>query len=476
METDKVNKKSWPQAAGVLLISAVLSGCANFGPDAAPDQMVGADQLKLAVAGQQNVRADWWRQLNDPELDRLVEATLKDAPSLKLAAARLRQARAAVGIVESKDGPQLDAMANAVQIHADPLKALPHNDKDYINAYTAALVGSWEFDFWGKNHAAVSAALGQQQAVAYEGQQTRLLLTQAVVAQYTQLQRSLAQSRLLSQRLAIAQSRQKLTQARVNAGLLPGDNQRGNEVSIERLQQQQSALDNDIARSRHALAALTGQGPQQQDSLNPGKLDAAPQPALDKLDANLLGRRPDIAAQRARVESMTASVKEARAEFYPNVKLTVFAGQSSLKMDQLWKSESSLWGFMPAISLPIFHSGQLQSNLSKQQAGYDMAVQQYNQTVLDALRDAADAVSGWQNSQRQLQQSERALQSSRKANDSMAARLRAGLVNKLSLLDSQDALLSQQSANIDAQAANRLAWASLNTALGGGFDNQAASR
>lgn len=476
METDKVNKKSWPQAAGVLLISAVLSGCASFGPDAAPDQMVGADQLMLAVAGQQNVRADWWRQLNDPELDRLVEATLKDSPSLKLADARLRQARAAVGIVESKDGPQLDALANAVQIHADPLKAIPHNDKDYINAYTAALMGSWEFDFWGKNHAAVSAALGQQQAIAYEGQQTRLLLTQAVVAQYTQLQRGLAQSKLLSQRLAITQSRQKLTQARINAGLLPGDNQRGNEVSIERLQQQQSALDNDIARSRHALAALTGQAPQQQDGLNPAQLDAAPEPVLDKLDANLLGRRPDIAAQRARVESMSASVKEARAEFYPNVKLTVFAGQSSLQMDQLWKSESSLWGFMPAISLPIFHSGQLQSNLSKQQAGYDMAVQQYNQAVFDALRDAADAVSGWQNSQRQLRQTERALQSSRKANDSMAARLRAGLINKLSLLDSQDALLSQQSSNIDAKAASRLAWATLNTALGGGFDNQTATR
>ncbi|MEO9385947.1 efflux transporter outer membrane subunit [Chromobacterium phragmitis] len=471
-----MNKKSWPQAAGVLLISAVLSGCASFGPDAAPDRMTDADQLKLAVSAQQNIRADWWRQLNDAELDKLVDAALQDSPSLKLAAARLRQARAAVGIVESKDGPQLDAMANMAQIHADPIKALSHNGKNYINAYTAALVGSWEFDFWGKNHAAVSAALGQQQAVAYEGQQTRLLLTQAVVAQYTQLQRSQAQAELLTQRLAIAQSRQKLTQARINAGLLPGDNQRGNEVSIERLQQQKSALDNDIARSRHALAALTGQGPEQQNAPSPAKLAAAPEPALDRLDANLLGRRPDIAAQRARVESMSASVKEARAEFYPNVKLTAFAGQSSLELDQLWKRGSSLWGFMPAISLPLFHSGQLQSNLARQQAGYDMAVQQYNQTVFDALRDAADAVSGWQNSQRQLQQSDRALQSSRKANEAMAARLRAGLVNKLSLLDAQDALLSQQSANIDAKAAARLAWATLNTALGGGFDQQPATR
>ncbi|UTH75329.1 efflux transporter outer membrane subunit [Chromobacterium sp. IIBBL 290-4] len=469
-----MNKISWPHAAGALLLSAVLSGCAGFGPDVAPDQALSAEQLKLAAPGKESVSAAWWKQLNDPALDRLVETALKDAPSLKLAAARLRQARAAVGIVESKDGPQLDATANAANIHYDPLQ--PLLGQQHITAYTAALVGSWEFDFWGKNHAAVSAALGQQQAIAYEGQQTRLLLTQAVIAQYTQLQRSQAQAKLIGQRLAVAHSRQSLTQARINAGLLPGDNQRGNEVSIEKLEQQQSALQTDIERSRHALAALTGQGPQAVAQLDAAPLSAPPAPALDKLDANLLGRRPDIAAQRARVEAMSESVKEARAEFYPNVKLTVFAGQSTLDLSQMWKSESSLWGFMPAISLPIFHSGQLQANLSKQQAGYDMAVQQYNQTVLDALRDGADAVSGWQNSQRQLAQAQRALDSSRKASDAMASRLRAGLVNKLSLLDAQDALLNQQSGYLDAQASHRLAWAALNTSLGGGFDSQPATR
>ncbi|MEJ8673348.1 efflux transporter outer membrane subunit [Chromobacterium amazonense] len=469
-----MNKKSWPQTAGALLLSAMIGGCASFGPDVTPEQALSAEQLKLAAPGKQSVSTDWWRQLNDPALNRLVEATLQDAPSLKLAAARLRQARAAVGIVESKDGPQLDATANAVDLHYDPLQ--PLLKKDHLTAYTAALVGSWEFDFWGKNHAAVSAALGQQQAIAYEGQQTRLLLTQAVLAQYTQLQRNQAQAKLISQRLAVAESRRALTQARVNAGLLPGDNQRGNEVSIDRLQQQQSALNADIERNRHALAALTGQGPQAAASLDAAPLALPPAPALDSLNADLLGRRPDIAAQRARVESMSQSVKEARAEFYPNVKLTAFAGQSSLELDQLWKSNSSLWGFMPAISLPIFHSGQLQSNLAKQQAGYDMAVQQYNQTVVDALRDSADSVSGWQSSQRQLQQAERALNSSRRASDAMAARLRAGLVNKLSLLDAQDAQLSQQSIYIDAMAANRLAWASLNTALGGGFQTEPATR
>ncbi|OWY37396.1 RND transporter [Xenophilus sp. AP218F] len=470
METDKVNKKSWPQTAGALLFTAVLGGCANFGHSVSPDTALTAEQLQLSVGQQQPLAAGWWQQLGDPDLNQLIDRALQDAPSLKLASARLRQARAAVGIAESKDGPQLDAAANMVQINADQLQPLLRKDK--LDAYTAMLNGSWEFDFWGKNRAAIQAALGQQQAIAYEGAQSRLLLTQAVLAQYTQLQRSQAQTRLLERRLALAESRRALTQARINAGLLPGDNQRGNEIGIERLRQQLSAAGNEAERARHALSALTGQGPEATRRLRAADLGSTPIPPADQLTADLLGRRPDIAAQRARVEAMAASVKEARAEFYPNIKLSAFAGQTSLEFDQLLKGSSSFFGFMPAISLPLFHSGAIQANLDRQQAGYDMAVQSYNQTVLDGLRDAADALSGWQNSQRQLRQADAAVASSRKAGEAMSARLKAGLVNKLAWLDAQDALLGQQAAQIDAQAANRLAWASLNTALGGGFAEQ----
>ena len=98
-----------------------------------------------------------------------------------------------------------------------------------------------------------------------------------------------------------------------------------------------------------------------------------------------------------------------------------------------------------------------------------MAVLSYNQTVLDAARDAADAVSGWQQSGKQLEQARQAQDSSLRAADSAGARFKAGIINKLNLLDAQDSALAQQSARIDAEAGRKLAWTSLNTALGGGF-------
>lgn len=461
-----MKKTQWQHGVSALLLSALLGGCASFGPDSVPASQLNAEQLRLANKQGGQLASDWWTQLNDAALNQLVASALQDAPSLKLAEARLRQARAAVGIVEGNSGPKLDFSANMTQLNYEFPAPI---SRDYVNAYTAMLMGSWEFDFWGKHRGQIDEAVGQQTAIAFEGAQTRLTLTQAVIAQYTQLQRLQAQSAVLAKRIQLAESRQTLIQARINAGLLPGDNQRGNEVSLHRLRQQQSALAQDSDRARHALAALTGQGPDALRDLQPGKALTVPAMDADGLNADLLGKRPDIAAQRARVEAMAGAVKAARAEFYPNIKLTAFAGQTSLEFNKLMNGDSSFWGFMPAISLPIFHSGAIQANLGKQRASYDMAVLSYNQTVLDALRDAADAVSGWQQSGKQLEQAHQAQDSSLRAADSAGARFKAGIINKLNLLDAQDSALAQQSARIDAEAGRKLAWTSLNTALGGGF-------
>jgi outer membrane protein TolC len=117
------------------------------------------------------------------------------------------------------------------------------------------------------------------------------------------------------------------------------------------------------------------------------------------LTLDMLSQRPDIVAQRARVEAMNASVKAAKAEFYPNVSLSAFIGQSALETGDLFKAGSKVVGITPAIHLPIFTAGALQANLASTRARYDIAVENYNQTVLFALRDAADSLSTWQNRQ-----------------------------------------------------------------------------
>ncbi|WP_370459703.1 efflux transporter outer membrane subunit [Aquitalea sp. LB_tupeE] len=466
-----MNKPNWQQTAGVLMLTAMLGGCASFGEENNPATPLTASQLQLDPArpGSQ-VQAGWWQQLADPQLDQLIKTALQQSPSLKVADARLREARSAIGMAESKDGLQVAANASVDRERYSLYGLLPAPiGGNYYDVYTLSLGASWEIDFWGKNRAAVQAAIGNQQAVALEAQQARLTLTQAVIAQYTELQRIAAQAKLLKARQQLAQSQLALTHARVNAGLLPGDSLRQAEIRLKQLSQQDSALADQADHARHALAALSGQPPHALDTMQPPALKPAPAMPDAALTLDMLSQRPDIVAQRARVEAMNASVNAAKAEFYPNVSLSAFIGQSALESGDLLKAGSKVVGITPAIHLPIFTAGALQANLASTRARYDIAVENYNQTVLFALRDAADSLSTWQKTASQLSDAHQATQLSRKASDSTVLRFKAGLVDKLAVLQAEEADLNQQGGKIDATAANRMAWANLNTALGGGF-------
>lgn len=465
-----MNKPNWQQTAGVLMLTAMLGGCASFGEEATPARPLTAAQLQLGSNTASQVGHRWWQQLNDPVLDQLIDTAMQQSPSLKAADARLREARSAIGMAQSKDGVQVSADASLDRERYSLYGLFPSPiGGNYYGVYTLSLGASWEIDFWGKNRAAVKAAIGNQQAVALEAQQARLVITQAIIAQYTSLQRLLQQAQLLQAHQQLAQSQLALTQARVSAGLLPGDSLRQAEIRLKQLSQQSSMLADQADHARHALAALTGQPPNALANLTPAALKPAPAMPEAALTLDILSQRPDIVAQRARVEAMNESVKAARAEFYPNVSLSAFAGQSALETSDLFRASSKVVGITPAIHLPIFTAGALQANLASTRARYDIAVENYNQTVLDALRDAADSLSTWQKTASQLSDARQATQLSRKASDSTVLRFKAGLVDKLAVLQAQEADLNQQAGKIDATAANRMAWANLNTALGGGF-------
>ncbi|MDF0605760.1 efflux transporter outer membrane subunit [Neisseriaceae bacterium TC5R-5] len=454
---------------GLLLGALLLSGCAQFGPEPPPATPLSAQQLQISQQSGYQVPAQWWQQLHDPTLNALIAQTLEQSPSLQLAAARLRQARSQLGLSESQLGPQIDANATLDRERYSLYGLLPPPiGGHYYNVYSLTLNARWELDFWGKHRAEVAAALGEQQAVAIEGEQARLLLTQNVLAQYTQLQRLLAQSALLQARQQQVSTRLQLSRARNKAGLLAADELRPLQLQLNQLQQQQQNLITETEHTRHALAALSGQAPDALTQLTPAPLGAPPALNQAALTINLLGQRPDILAQRARVEAMNQSVSAAKAEFYPNISLGAFIGQSAVESSQLLKSQSQVLGISPAISLPVFYSGALQANLAGSRARYDMAVASYNQTLLDALREAADSLSDWQQSHAQLRDTHQATVLRSDSASSAQARFHAGLINRIALLDAQEAKLNQQAAQIDALARQRLAWVAVNTALGGG--------
>jgi NodT family efflux transporter outer membrane factor (OMF) lipoprotein len=281
--------------------------------------------------------------------------------------------------------------------------------------------------------------------------------------------------RLLEQRALATRSLQQrdemlaLIKQRVQQGLDTTIELRLGEGALPELRQQIEQLDEQITLNRHALAALTAQAPDKLDALT-APLRAVTTLALpDKLPANLLGRRADIAAARWRVEAASSDMDSAKAKFYPNINLRGFVGLASIGMDRLVKSRSEEYGVGPAVSLPIFDSGRLRANLSGKAAELDAAVASYNAAVLDAVRDAADQISSLHAIERQQQQQRQAQAAAESAYALSLQRYQAGLSTYLVVLSAETSVLGQRRQAADLLARTLDTQIALMRSLGGGY-------
>lgn len=467
---------SWPVKASSLMLAVALTGCASMGPESATQRPLDAVALQLPAGETAPLHEAWWQNLGDSQLNRLIDQALQQSPSLAIAQSRLNLAEAQVGASRSGLGPQVDLNASGNRQRYSENGATPAPMAGSTqNNYTVSINAAWEFDFWGKHRAQVAAALGTLQAAQFEIAQSRLLLVQNIISQYTQLQRLDAQIKVADERIQVLSTIQQLLQARVNVGIDAGTALHDNQINVHQLQLQQHSLKAAADRTRHALAALSGQQAQALNQFSPSALTPVQPVNVQSLRADLLGKRPDIAAQRARLEAASERVRSAKAEFYPNVQLTGLAGYNAISTGDLFDSASHIFTVMPALTLPIFHSGALRANLAGKRAEYDVAIGEYNQSVLDGLKEAADALSDWQHGQSEVAEAQLAWLSSDKQSKAYQARMRAGLENKMTWLQKQSVSLAQQSAYIDSLATQKLAWNSLNTAFGGGFNSEHTS-
>lgn len=447
----------------------VLSACAPFGkqaPLAEPTAYSLPQGRSASIA-----RAQWWAQLNDSKLNHLVNQALATSPSLRTAQARFEQAQAQLGITESAAKTQVGLAVRGIGTYVSNKPAAQNTDTDHtLMIANAALQGSWSFDFWGKNRAQVAAVLGQRQALVYEAEQIRIELANAVVTQYVAWQGLTAQQQILAQRLNDTAETEKLLKQRIRANLLPPSAVYPVEMAQQQIQAQQLQLERSIAKVRHSLAVLSGSSPNALDGQMPAALKAAPALAAANIRADLLGRRPDIAAQRALLESRSQNIKAAKAEFYPNIELKLLAGLSSIDaFNVISSNHAGMLGVIPALNLPIFTSGALQSKLALRNAEYNQQVAAYDQSVLNAMRAAADAVSDYQTLQGQAALQQRAADIARKTARSTQRRVGAGLENKLAYLQKQDEALQSAAQAVQAQSDLLAAWSNVHAQLGGGF-------
>ncbi len=468
-------------AAGLVaagLMATGLTGCADMSGIAPQSSLRDAPSFGLStspVSAQAStgdaVDAQWWHQFGDAQLDRLVAQALQTSPSLKLAQARLARAQAVTEVANAATLPQLNGQLDATRQRYTANGAVPPPLAGSIReSGTAQLNASWELDFFGKNRAALNAALGSVNAAEADAQAARVLLASSVARTYFQWLRWNEQAAVARRTLAQREETLRLVQDRVNAGLDTNLELRQSEGGLPEARLQLETVLEQTALTRNALAALVGQ-PAGDLALQMPTLSSV-QTAVTvptTLSADLLGRRADIAAARWRVEASTQDVLNAKTQFYPNINLVAFAGFSSIGLGKLFESGSQQWGVGPALRLPIFDAGRLRANLRGKTADLDAAVESYNAAVIDAVHDVADQVASSQAIARQQTEQRTAQAAAEAAYDIAVQRYKAGLGTYLNVLTAETSVLAQRRQAVDLAARAIDTQVALIRALGGGY-------
>jgi NodT family efflux transporter outer membrane factor (OMF) lipoprotein len=482
MNESATQRRSAARAAALFfatMLSVALAACVSRGDwkaahTLAPQELSAARSLATAHVDMAAWPTDdWWRGYGDPQLDSLIDEAIAGSPSLEIAQARLHAAQAQATSAHAARLPSaaLNAEATRQRYPENGLYPPPFAG----NAFTdgrLALDFSYDIDFWGRNRALLDSARAGVQAAEADKAAARLALAVAVARAYIQLDLSynlldVAQSNLEQQTSIL-----DLTRQRVSAGLENGARVKQQDSNLALTNAGVEAAQANIKLARNQIAALVGAGPDRGLDLKRPALTAPQGLALPSaLPVDLLARRPDIAAARWRVEAASRGIAASEAAFYPNVNLVAFAGLQSIGLSKLFDASDAIVGGGPAIHLPVFNRGELRQELQANQAQYDVAVGEYNQTLIDSVHEVADVVANWGSLEKETVQQQIALESAQRSFDLTRDRYSAGLDNYLTVLSSQNQVLMTQALRAELQA-RRLSFSTdLIRALGGGYSS-----
>jgi len=456
-----------------LLLSSACASVPNLGPKPVPRAASDFASAQSFAGSQAAWPGDgWWRSYGDAQLNTLMSEALAGSPDLQAAEARMRTADGFAQRAGSALKPTLDAfaqpeLAKQSQNQAMPAAAIPNG---WNSQGSVGLSLSFDLDLWGKNRAAFRAANAEADAAKFEADEARLALTTGVASTYAELATLYAQQDSLETVLDIRSQTAKLVRQRVEAGLDTLAEQKQADARVSQTRADIEATAEAIALTKNALAALIGAGPDRAlmiDRPNIAALHAQGLPADASID--LIGRRPDVAAYRARVEAAAQRIKEARAAFYPNINIGALIGLQSLGLGSLFNSGSSFASVSPAVTLPLFHGGALQGQYRGRRGQYDEAVALYDGQVIQALRETADTLTSEQQLEERLGQSRSALAAYEDALRVARGRYQEGLTTYLTVLTAQESVVNARLVVAQLETRSFTLDVQLVRALGGGF-------
>ncbi|RFU48564.1 MdtP family multidrug efflux transporter outer membrane subunit [Paraburkholderia sp. DHOC27] len=476
-----MRRNHWHRLA-LLPLFACVASCALIHHDTPPALAIEPEQIRLAddihLASEGWPSARWWEQYHDPQLNALIDRALGHAPTLAIAREHVSQAHAQVELIRAGSDLQISTRADADRERVSGhgfLSAYASHDPAigaYGPWYWTGLVGvdaHYDIDIWGKQRDLIRAALGEQNAQRAEAAQAELQVASGVAQLYYQIQISYASLDLLQQLRAVEavvlDSRTALHDRGLQA-LTQSAEARSQVLAVD---QQIAEANSQIVQTREALRALIGAGPDDLPAITPVPLPTPSAGLPDTLSFELLARRPDLQALRWLVQASFSRIDAAKAAFYPSFDITAFFGFNALRMQDLFTHTAQQINLIPGLYLPIFDGGRLNAGLHGARTASNTLIEQYNQAVLDAVRDVAQTGNAIDDLDHRVQLQRERIDAITFASDSATAQYQRGLADRATAEQAQAPVIEGRLALLQLSGSELEAEITLTRALGGGY-------
>jgi multidrug efflux system outer membrane protein len=471
------------KAVAALFPACLLVACAA-GPDYKRPELTLPESWPAQQddAAQKANSADekWWHLYGDATLDQLEEEALAHNADIQVAAARVLEMQAQAGIAGADLYPSVTAHVMDSRTKNTLLGAIPRPTTvpRTVDFAHTSLDASYELDLWGKLRRSSEAARADLLSAESAKNTVRLTLITQVAQQYFALFALDAQQAALQRLLTSRQERIGINKKQVEVGVLSEYELHQAEADVAAVQSQLATTT--LARSKQetALTLLLGRSPR--DVMSASVQRGTPSLPLttvpDGLPSDLLLRRPDLKDAEQRLVALNARIGVARAQYFPSLSLTGYAGGESVAFSDLFTGPARIFQFAANISQPIFNAGRLGYMVDVAEARREQSLIQYKQAVANAFGDVRNALSAQASAQQVMSFESTRSTALESAFKQAELRYKAGIANRLELLDVERNYLQAQLNKLDAERAQRSAVADLFKALGGGWNKQDVAR
>jgi multidrug efflux pump len=464
-------------------IVSVKAGLLTIGPDyRQPTNSVPASYKAVELGNWKEGRpldnvpkGNWWEIFGDTNLDALESQALLTNQQLKAAVARVDQARSTARVSRSELLPSLNFDPSYTRQRYSPNEN-PGFGGITANTFSTPLDLSYEVDLWGRVRRSFQSAHADAQASLAEFYNVLLTLQSDVAQNYFALRSLDAEIATVASTVDLRHEQVRLVRSRLEGGI-------GSELDVAQAETELSTTEAEAAslaqrrdQLENAIAILVGANPAnfKLAALENANTNWNPQPPEIPagLPADLLERRPDVAAAERQLASASAKIGVAKAAFFPVLSLTGSGGYLSGDVESLFNWDSHTWSIGPSLSLPIFAGGRNRANYKRSQAVFEEATALYRQQILVAFGEVENSLSGIRHLAVQSEAQGRAVTSARRAADLATDRYRSGIVAYIEVVDASRDTLTAERANAQLAGQRLIASIQLIKAIGGGWTEQ----